>query len=99
MSREWRQSWNLLESGSFDVYINTTVPMITILDCLEVNIEVLDTSTETTGSNDYKEVSEDNGNANSVLAIIWEKARFSYKDKWKFINLFIQSISRLCWII
>ena len=44
--------------------------MITILDCLEVNIEVLDTSTETTGSNDYKEVSEDNGNANSVLAII-----------------------------
>jgi len=45
--------------------------------------------------NDCRDVLEDNINANRVLAVIWEEARFSYKDGWKFIDLFTQSISRL----
>ena len=27
MFKEWRQSWRLLEPGSFDAYNNTVVPM------------------------------------------------------------------------
>ena len=44
--------------------------MITMLGHLEMNIEVLDAGMETTESNDYREVSKDDGDANSVLATI-----------------------------
>jgi len=72
--------------------------MIVILDRSEVDIEVSDADMETTESNSCKEVSGDDKDANRVLAITQEGARFSCKDKWKFINLFTQSISQLCWV-
>jgi len=60
-------------------------------------MEVSDTGMETTESNDCRGISKKNGDTNGVLAIMCEGVRFSYKDRWKFINPFIQSISGLCW--
>ena len=59
-------------------------------------MEVSDTGIETTESNDCREMSRDDRDTNNVLAITQERARFSHKDKQKFINLFTQSISKLC---
>ena len=70
--------------------------MIAMLGHSEVDSEVLDTGIEIMEFNNCKEMSEDYRDANSVLAVIWERARFSHKDGWKFIDLFIQSISKLC---
>jgi len=39
-------------------------------------------------SYNYRVVSGDNRDTNGVLAAIQERARFSYKDEWNFINLF-----------
>ena len=69
-----------------------------MLGCLELNMEVSDVGMETTESNDCKEMSRKNRDTNGVLAVTWEKVRFSCKDEWKFINLFTQSISGLCWV-
>ena len=60
MSEEQRQSWNLLESRSFDMHKNTVAPMIAILGCSEVDMEVSSASIETIKSNDYREVLENN---------------------------------------
>jgi len=95
MSKEQRQSLKLLEPGSFDVCKNAVAPMIVILCHSELDMEVSDADIETVESNDCREVSRKNGDANSVLAMIQERARFSHKDGWKFINLFTQSISGL----
>ena len=62
----------------------------------ELDTEVSDTGMETTESNDCRDVSRKDGDANGMLAAIWEGARFSCKDRQKFIDLFIQSISGLC---
>jgi len=51
---------------------------------------------ETAESDDCRVVSKRDGDANNVLAVMREGARFSYKDRQKFIDLFTQSISRLC---
>ena len=67
-----------------------------MLGYLEIDTEVSDAGMETAESNDYRGISWDNGDANDVLALTWERARFSCKDGWKFIDLFIQSISGLC---
>jgi len=40
-----------------------------MLDHLEVDMEVLDAGIETTESNSYREVSEDNRDVNRVLAM------------------------------
>ena len=64
MSKEQRQSWKLLEPRIFNVYKNITVLMIVMLDHSEIDIEVSDTSMETTYSNDYREISRDNRDAN-----------------------------------
>ena len=72
------------------------VPMIVILDCLEVNTKILDSSVETAVFDGYKESLKIDGIANGVLAAMQSGARFSYKDKQKFIDLFIKSINRLC---
>ena len=82
MLEEWRQSSKLLEPGSFNVY---------------KNVEVLDTSIETIGSDNCRGVSKADRDTNSMLAMIQEGARFSHKDEQKFIDPFIQLISRLCW--
>ena len=83
------------ESGSFDVRKNTIAPMIVMLGYLKLDIEVSDAGMETIESNDCRGVSKKDRDANGVLAVIQEGARFSCKDGWKFINPFTQSISRL----
>ena len=67
MSKEQRQSLKLLEPISFNMYKNTAIPMIVMLSHLELDTEVLDVGLKTTESNNYKEVSRDNSNANSIL--------------------------------
>ena len=71
----------MLEPRDFDVYINTTTLMIIILDHSKVNIEVLYADIETVEFDDCREISEDNRDINSVLATMWEEARFFYKDR------------------
>jgi len=54
-----------------------------------MNTEVSDAGMETMRSDDCKEMSRDDGDANDMLATTQEEARFSYKDRWKFIDLFV----------
>ena len=96
ISEKQRQSSKLLESGSFDVHKNTVIPMIVMLGHLESDMEVSDIDMENIESNDCKEMAKSDRDANGVLATTWEGARFSYKDGWKFNDLFTQSISELC---
>jgi len=70
--------------------------MIAILGCSELDIEISDSGMETMESDNCRGISKKDGDANVVLAAMREGARFSYKDGWKFINPFTQSISRLC---
>ena len=70
--------------------------MIAMLGCPELDTEVLDAGMETVESDDCREVSKKNGDANDVLAAMREGARFSCKDGQKFIDPFTQSISGLC---
>ena len=51
-----------------------------MLDYLELDMEVSNTDLETMESNDCREVSRNDRDANGMLAIIQEGARFSYKD-------------------
>jgi len=62
--------------------------MIAMLDCLELNTEVSDVGMETMESNDCREMSRKDEDTNSVLAAMREGARFSCKDRQKFIDLF-----------
>ena len=59
-----------------------------MLGRLELDTEVSDAGMETVESNDCRGVSKKDGDANGVLAMTQEGARFSCKDKWKFIDLF-----------
>jgi len=88
MSKERRQSSKLLESRSFDACKNAVAPIITMLGRSELDMEVSDAGMETVGSDDCREVSRKDRDANGVLAMTQEGARFSCKDGWKFINLF-----------
>ena len=97
MSEEQRQSSKLWEPRSFDARKNAAAPMIAMLGRPELDTEVSDAGMETTESDDCRGVSKKDRDANSVLAIMQKGARFSCKDGWKFIDLFTQSISRLCW--
>ena len=96
MSKEQRQSSKLWEPGSFDACKNAATPMIAMLGRSELDTEVSDAGMETTESDDCREVSKKDGDANGVLAVTCEGARFSCKDGWKIIDPFTQSISRLC---
>jgi len=69
-----------------------------ILGHSELDTEVSDAGMETMESNDCRRVSRTDRDANGVLATTQEEARFSCKDGWKFIDLFTQSISELCWV-
>ena len=51
-----------------------------MLGCSELDMEVLDAGMETAESDDCRGVSKKNRDANSVLAVMQEEARFSYKD-------------------
>ena len=72
--------------------------MIAMLGRSEVDTEVSDAGMETAESDDCRGVFKKDGDTNGVLAAMQERARFSYKDGQKFINLFTQSISGLCWV-
>ena len=96
MSKKRRQSSKLWEPGSFDACKNAAAPIIAMLGHLEIDTEVSDADMETMESNDCREVSKKNGDANGVLATTRKGVRFSCKNGQKFINLFTQSISGLC---
>ena len=98
MSKEQRQSSKLCEPGSFDARKNAAAPMIAMLGHPELDMEVSDASMETTESDNCRGVSKKDGDANGVLAATREGVRFSCKDGRKFIDLFTQSISGLCWV-
>ena len=66
-----------------------------MLGCPGLDTEVLDIGMETAESDDYIGVSRKDGDTNSMLATMQEGARISCKDEQKFINSFIQLISRL----
>jgi len=68
-----------------------------MLGRLELDTEVSDTDIKTMGSNDCRGMSRKDGDANGMLAAIREGAKFSCKDRQKFIDPFTQSISGLCW--
>ena len=70
--------------------------MIAMLGHSELDTEVSDAGIETAESNDCRGVSKKDGDANDVLAVMREGARFSCKDGRKFIDPFTQSISGLC---
>jgi len=59
-------------------------------------MEVSDADMEIMESDDCRGMSKKDGDANGVLAVIQEGARFSCKDRQKFINPFTQLISGLC---
>jgi len=61
-----------------------------MLGCPELDMEVSDAGMETAESDDCRGVSRKDRDANGVLAVMQGGARFSCKDEWKFINLFIQ---------
>ena len=58
----------LWEPGSFNIYKNAAAPMIVMLGCSELDMEVLDAGIETTESDDCRGVSKKDRNANGVLA-------------------------------
>ena len=80
MSEEQRQSSKLWEPRSFDAHKNAAAPIIVMLGCSELDMEVLDAGMETAESDDCRGVSKKNRDANSVLAVMQEEARFSYKE-------------------
>jgi len=58
----------LLELGSFDTHKNAAISMIAMLGHSELDMEVSDTDIETAESNDCREMSRKNRDANGVLA-------------------------------
>jgi len=96
MFEEQRQSSKLWAPGSFDARKNAAAPMIAMLGHPELDTEVSDAGMETVESDDCRELSKKDGDANGMLAMTQEGARFSCKDRRKFIDPFTQSISRLC---
>ena len=70
MSEEQRQSSKLWESGSFDACKNAATPMMVMLGHSELDTEVSDAGMETMESDDCREVSKKDGDANGVLAMM-----------------------------
>ena len=68
MSKKQRQSSKLWEPGSFDARRNAAAPRIAMLDRSELDTEVSDAGMKTTESDDCREVSKKDGDANGVLA-------------------------------
>ena len=58
----------MLEPTSFDVYKNAVTPMIIMLGYLELDTEISDTDIKTMKSNDCREISRIDGDANGMLA-------------------------------
>ena len=66
--RRMKTDLKLWEPGSFDICKNAAAPMIVMLGCSELDMEVLDAGIETTESDDCRGVSKKDRNANGVLA-------------------------------
>lgn len=64
----------------------------------EIDMKVLYIGMKTIGFNEYRVVSRVNKVANDILAIIYGRIWFFYKDRQKVINIFTQSINRLYYI-
>ena len=60
---------------------NATVPIIAMLDCSELDMEILDIGIKTVESNDCRKVLRDDGDANSMLATMQKEARSFHKDR------------------
>ena len=60
----------MLEPRSFDVCKNAAAPMIVMLGCSELDMEVSDVGIETVESDDYRGVSKKNRDINNVLAVM-----------------------------
>ena len=88
MSEEQRQSSKLWESGSFYACKNAAAPIIAMLDRPELDMEVSNAGMRTVESDNYRGLSKKDRDANGVLAMMQEGARFFCKDGWKFINPF-----------
>ena len=58
----------MLKSERFDAYKNVIALIIAMLGRSEIDIEVLDAGMETVESNDCREVSRDDRDANGILA-------------------------------
>jgi len=68
MPEQQRQSSKLPKLGSFDAHKNAAASII--LSHSEIDMEISDTDMETAESNDCREISKDNRDTNSVLAMI-----------------------------
>ena len=66
----------MLKPRSFYVYKNATALMIAMLGRLELDMEILDTGMETMESDDCREMSRKNGDANGILVITRERVRY-----------------------
>jgi len=60
--------------------MNVAAPIIAILNHSEIDTEVSDVSMETAEFNDCREMLGDDGDANDMLAMTQEEARFFCKD-------------------
>ena len=68
MSEKQRQSSKLWEPGSFDACKNAAISIIVMLGCSELDTEVSDAGMETMESDDCREVSKRDRDANGMLA-------------------------------
>ena len=68
MSEKQRQSSKLWEPGSFDACENAAISIIVMLGCSELDTEVSDAGMETMESDDCREVSKRDRDANGMLA-------------------------------
>jgi len=87
--------FEIVGAQEFDTCKKATAPIIVMLGCSELDTEVSDVGMETVESDDCRGISKQDGDANSVLAVVQEGTRFSCKDRQKFIDPFTQSISGL----
>jgi len=60
---------------------NAAIPMIVMFSCLKLDMKISDADMETAESNDCREMSKKNKDANGVLAVTQEGVRFSYKNE------------------
>jgi len=65
-----KTKFKIMEPRSFYVCKNAVVPIIAILDCLELDMEVSDIGMETVKSNDCKRMLRTDRDASDMLAII-----------------------------
>ena len=67
MLKEQKQSLKLLEPGSFDMHENAAAPIIVMLGCSELDMEVSDADMETVESNDCRRMSRKDRDVNGML--------------------------------